>query len=160
MGLLEYRVEHRSEVTARAVDDLEDFTRGRLLLVSLMQPGGQSPDGLVRSLGGRAWRRDKQIHRASRGCGTRQTTAIPCRRRVAKRVFCIVGIARTRVELVSKPSSSGPEHGDAEALGGIAQIAILGCKRKAEPHRQLQISGVISRQPFLPREIEHPTKSA
>jgi len=67
MGLLEYRVEHRSEVTAGAVDDLEDFTRGRLLLVGLMQLGGQSPDGLVRCLGGRAWRRGKQIHRASRG---------------------------------------------------------------------------------------------
>src|SRR6516162_2622242 len=57
-------------------------------------------------------------------------------------------------------SSRGPEHTDIQALSGIAQIAILECERSAEPHRQLEVSGVISRQPFLPREIEHTGESA
>src|SRR5262249_1110517 len=43
--------------------------------------------------GGCARRWARRIHRASRWCGKRHTTAIPCRRRVAKRGFCIVGIA-------------------------------------------------------------------
>ena len=56
-------------------------------------------------------------------------------------------------------SSSGPEHVDAEALGGIAQIGVLRCERDAEPHRQLQIGGGIGRQAFLACEIEHASES-
>jgi len=54
-----------------------------------------------------------------------------------------------------KPSTC-PQHTDAEALGGIAQIAILAGKRNAEPHRELQVGGFIGRQPFLAGEIEGP----
>jgi hypothetical protein len=36
MGLLQYRVEHRSEVAGRAVDDLQDLGGCGLLVVSLI----------------------------------------------------------------------------------------------------------------------------
>lgn len=54
----------------------------------------------------------------------------------------------------------GPEHVYAEALGGIAQIGVLGCERDAEPHRQFQIGGIISCQPFRSCEVEHTAESA
>jgi hypothetical protein len=56
--------------------------------------------------------------------------------------------------------SGGPKHADAHSLGGIAQIAILGRERQAEPHRQLQISGIVSGKSFFPRKVEHTSECA
>jgi hypothetical protein len=91
--LFQYCVEHRREIAERAIDDLEDFGRGRLLVASLAQFGGQPRDRLVGCLGGRARRRRKQIHRCARWCGTRQTNPFAYRRRVARRPSCIICIA-------------------------------------------------------------------
>jgi hypothetical protein len=43
---------------------------------------------------------------------------------------------------------SRPEYADPDALGGIAQIAILGYERYAEPHGQLQVNDTTRRQPL------------
>src|SRR6516162_4924039 len=104
--LVQYRIEHWREVIAGVVDDREDLSRGRLLLVGLMQLGGQPSDRLVRSLGKRARRNGKQTHRGLRGCERRYTTAIPCRRRVARSLISYRLYHRNQ----RKRGSSGPEY--------------------------------------------------